>query len=731
MTEMEKLIDGYTKRIEQVAARLPESERDRVREAYRFALEAHDGQLRRSGEPYIMHPVAVAEIAQEIGLDTDSIVAALLHDVIEDTKFTFEDVKARFGEHIAMIVDGVSKLTRVQYTYKEDEQMENLRKMFLAMAKDIRVILIKIADRLHNMRTAQYWSDQKRREKALETMEIYAPLAHRLGMQRVKWELEDIALRCLDPVGYAEITEKVEEVEHTYQGFLENVQSRISAKLKEMGVKAEIYGRVKHVYSIYRKMYNQHKSLSEIYDLYAVRVIVDDVNDCYNVLGVVHDLYKPMPGRFKDYISTPKPNMYQSLHTTVIGREGMPFEVQIRTWEMHHTAEYGIAAHWKYKEGVQGDGEEADQKLEWVRRLLESQEDTDADEFLSNLKIDMFADEVFVFTPRGDVINLPAGATPIDFAYAIHTGVGNRMTGVRVGGRMVGYDYQLQNGDIVEILTSKVERGPSRGWLELAKTSEARNKIRQWFKKEKREENIAEGKARFEEQLQKLNISPSVLSGDVLEPVLRRVSFGSLEEMYAAIGYGGLTAMRAANRVRDELARQGKLGDKTAPPIPAAEPKKRPRRTESGVVVEGVENCMVKFSRCCTPVPGDEIVGFVTRGYGVSVHRRDCQNVAALMGEHERGRWINVYWAEEPGEHFTTGLELSARDRNNLVVDVMNVLSVQHVVVTSMNARRLEDGFSAINLAIEVKDLAMLKLVMGKLNNIQGIIQVTRKSFDG
>ena len=717
----------YGRRVENICAKMSKTDADRVRDAYRFALEAHEGQTRRSGEPYVMHPVAVAEIAQEIGLDVDSIVAALLHDVIEDTKFGFEDVRARFGQHIAEIVDGVSKLTRVQYTYKEDEQMENLRKMFLAMAKDIRVILIKIADRLHNMRTAQYWSDQKRREKALETMEIYAPLAHRLGMQRVKWELEDIALRCLDPIGYSEISEKVAEVDHSYSHFLDNVRARIGAKLAEVGIKAEIQGRLKHAYSIYRKMYNQHKSLAEIYDLYAVRVIVDDVNDCYNVLGIVHDIYKPMPGRFKDYISTPKPNMYQSLHTTVIGREGMPFEVQIRTWEMHHTAEYGIAAHWKYKEGVQTSEKDTDLKLEWVRRLLESQEDTDADEFLSNIKIDMFADEVFVFTPKGDVINLPAGATPIDFAYAIHTGVGNRMNGVRVNGRMVGYEYQLQNGDIVEVITTKQEHGPSRGWLDLAKTSEARNKIRQWFKREKREENIAEGRTRFEAQLQKLGISPAALTEEVLPSVLRRVSFGSLDEMYAAIGYGGLTAMRAANRVRDELLRQGRIATGKAV-IPQ---KKRPKKTESGVVVEGVENCLVKFSRCCMPVPGDEIIGFVTRGYGVSIHRTDCQNVETLGRAHERGRWINVYWAEEPGERFTTGLELSARDRQNLIVDVMNALAVQHVQVVSMTARRLEDGFSAINLAVEVKDLAMLKLIMAKLNNIQGVIQTTRKSFEG
>ncbi len=736
-------IDDVNAKFEEFYARceklIPPAGLSSIRRAYEVARDAHNGQLRRSGDPYIMHPAAVAEIALDIGLDEASIKAALLHDVIEDTPMTYADVANEFGEEVAVLVDGVTKLTRVQYTYKEDEQMENLRKMFLAMAKDIRVILIKIADRLHNMRTSEAWSEPKRREKALETMEIYAPLAHRLGMSRVKWELEDIALRCLDPIGYKEIIDVIADRETHYSNFLDNIHDVIQAKLDEAGIKADIKGRIKHVYSIYRKMYNQNKSLDEIYDFYAVRVIVDETVDCYNVLGIVHDAYKPMPGRFKDYISTPKPNMYQSLHTTVIGREGIPFEVQIRTWDMHRTAEYGIAAHWKYKDGVASSKQTVDQKLEWVRSILEAQEG-DADEFLSTLKVDMFADEVFVFTPKGDVISLPTGATPIDYAYAIHSSVGNRMTGAKVNGRIVGYDYQLKSGEIVEVLTSKVAHGPSRGWLEIVKTSEARNKIRQWFKKEARDENIAEGRARFEETLKKLGVEPSLITEDVLPQILKRVGFSSLEEMFAAIGYGGITAMRAANRVKDELKRLGKIGEKPTPPTieeviakpidsPTLPNRKAPKRTESGVVVEGIDNCLVKFARCCTPVPGDDIVGFVTRGYGVSVHRKDCQNAQSLA--KDAGRWISVYWAEKPEENYVTGLEISARDRPNLLVDVMTALTTLKVTVVSINARVLSDGYDALNLVVQVSSIEELKAMMAKINNIQGVVQVVRKGYEG
>ncbi|MDR1117078.1 MAG: bifunctional (p)ppGpp synthetase/guanosine-3',5'-bis(diphosphate) 3'-pyrophosphohydrolase [Oscillospiraceae bacterium] len=719
------------KRFEDILGKMaqgsPAVNTDRIKKAYEYARDSHAGQMRKSGEPYIIHPLEVAKIIFEMGMDEDSMISALLHDVIEDTEYGYEDIKREFGQSVATIVDGVTKLTRVQYTYKEDEQMENLRKMLLAMAKDIRVILIKIADRLHNMRTSEYWDEQKRRDKALETMEIYAPLAHRLGIQRIKSELEDLALKCLDPVGYKEITDELSEREANHQNFLAHIKENLSEKLVEYGIKAEIQSRIKHVYSIYRKMYNQQKAMYEIYDLYAVRIVVDEMVDCYNVLGIVHDVYKPIPGRFKDYISTPKPNLYKSLHTTVIGREGMPFEVQIRTWEMHHTAEYGIAAHWKYKSGVQG-GVSLDQKLEWVRRLLETQEDADADEFIRTLKIDMFADEVFVFTPKGDVINLPAGATPIDFAYAIHSAVGNRMTGAKVNGKIATYDYLLQNGDIVEIITSKTIHGPSRGWLEIAKTPEARNKIRQWFKKEKREENIARGREMFETQIRKLGFSPADISGeDVLPSVLKRVSFGSLEELYAAIGYGGITSIRAANRVRDELVRLNKLGkEETA----VKAPPKKPKRSESGVIVEGIDNCLVKFSRCCTPVPGDDIIGFVTRGYGVSIHCKDCQNVSALERAHDEGRWLKVYWAEETGDKYETSIELSAKDRPDLVVDIMTALSAMHISVNLLNARRFSDGYNVVNMAFDVKDIEQLRLALTRLARINGVVRVSRKSYD-
>lgn len=709
---------------------LQDSDADRIRDAFSFGAAAHEGQVRKDGSPYITHPLAVAEIIADMGLDMDSVIAAILHDVIEDTEVSYDDIKKRFGPAVAELVDGVTKLTRVQYTSKEDEQMENLRKMFLAMAKDIRVILIKIADRLHNMRTISAHTEEKRREKALETMEIYAPLAHRLGMQRIKCELEDRALQCLDPIGYKEITDELAERESNHADFLEHIKDRVRQALEENNINATIEGRIKHVYSIYRKMYNQQKAMYEIYDLYAVRVIVDELVDCYNVLGIVHDIYKPIPGRFKDYISTPKPNMYQSLHTTVIGREGMPFEIQIRTREMHRTAEYGIAAHWKYKQGVEGDLS-LDSKLEWVRRLLEAQEDTDADEFIRTLKIDMFADEVFVFTPKGDVINLPAGATPIDFAYAIHSAVGNRMIGVKVNGRIAGYDYLLQNGDIIEILTSKQAHGPSRGWLELAKTSEARNKIRQWFKKEKREENIAQGREMFESHLKKIGVQlADILQEDVLQQYLKRMSFGTIDELYAAIGYGGITALRAANRARDELIRLNKLKTDNKLAEQPAKPK-RPKRTESGVIVEGIENCLVKFSRCCTPIPGDDIIGFVTKGYGVSIHRKDCSNVLALGKTHDEGRWIKVYWAEETNDKYETSIEISAKDRPDLVVDIMTALSSMKVPVSAINARRFNDGYDAISIAMDIKDLDELKLVATKLNHLSGVVQVTRKSFDG
>ena len=549
---MDPILERYQALEDKVAAYTPNLDTKRLFDAFTYADAEHHGQLRKSGEPYIIHPLAVADIVADLGLDVDSVIAALLHDCIEDTDATHEEIAKKFGKSVAELVEGVTKLTRVQYVSKEEEQMENLRKMLMAMAKDIRVILIKICDRLHNMRTMEYQSARKQKEKALETMEIYAPIAHRLGMQRIKWELEDTSLQYLDPIGYREIADELAARSSAHEEFLAGIQKRIQDRLDEEGIRCTIYGRVKHIYSIYRKMYTQNKTMDEIFDLYAFRVIVDDMPECYNVLGVIHDLFNPVLGRFKDYISTPKPNGYQSLHTTVIGREGIPFEVQIRTWEMHHTAEYGIAAHWKYKQGMANAKLGTEEAFEWVRKLLESQQDVDAEEFVRTMRVDLFADEVFVFTPRGDVINLPAGATPIDFAYNIHSAVGNHMTGAKVNGRMVTFDTPLKNGDIVEVITSKSAHGPSRDWMKICKSNEARNKIRQWFKKERREENIATGRASFESELKHVGLSLAAITAeDVLPFILRKVRFGTLDELYAAIGYGGMSAQKAVVRVKD------------------------------------------------------------------------------------------------------------------------------------------------------------------------------------
>lgn len=701
----------------------PSLDRERLRAAYDFTCLAHEGQLRKSGEPYAIHPVEVALIVAEMNLDADSVVAALLHDTIEDTGFDYQSIKARFGAQVADLVDGVTKLTRVEYTTKEEQQMENLRKMFLAMARDIRVILIKIADRLHNMRTSEYWSEQKRREKSLETMELYAPLAHRLGIQRIKWELEDLALKNLDPVAYREITQDLADRETQHVDFLNLVKAAIAARMEEVGIPSSIEGRVKHIYSIYRKMYSQHKALFEIYDLYAVRVIVDTVADCYNVLGFIHDLFKPIPGRFKDYISTPKPNMYQSLHTTVIGREGMPFEVQIRTWDMHRIAEYGIAAHWEYKEGKAGD-KDLNRRLEWVRRLLETQQETDAEEFIKSIKVDMFADEVFVFTPKGAVINLPLGAGIIDFAYAIHSAVGNRMMGAKVNGKMTSLDYCLQNGDIVEIITGNTH-GPSRDWLKMVKTSEARNKIKQWFKKERYEENVAQGKADFERELKRTGISIQTIM-EVLSAALKRMSFSNIDEMYAALGYGGLTVTRAINRFRDELVRVNRqLHIKTIPEKP--EKPKKPKKSISGIIVEGLDNCMVKFSRCCMPVPGDEIVGFITRGFGVSIHRSDCGSALQMQQTGEKGRWVEVRWADEIKETYHTDLTVTANDRQALLIDIMASITGSRLPVQSLSAKTYDNGTAVVKLTVEVTGSEQLMSLRNDLARVSGVTSVTRE----
>ena len=713
---------------------------EQIRSAYAYAREHHGAQLRRDGTPYITHPLQVAQIVAEMRLDSESIIAALLHDCIEDTDSTYEDIAKRFGVTVADVVDGVTKLTRVKYSTMEEEQMENLRKMLFAMSRDIRVILIKIADRLHNMRTMEYQTPAKQKKKAFETMEIYAPIAHRLGMQKVKWELEDLSLKYLDPVAYADINQKLEAASAEHDQFMSAVQSELTARLTELGIpNATVYGRVKHPYSIYRKMYAQEKTMEEVYDLFAFRVLVDSVADCYNVLGVVHDLYKPILGRFKDYIATPKPNMYQSLHTTVIGEDGIPFEVQIRTYDMHAIDEYGVAAHWKYKQGITKEGGEG--TYEWIRRLLENQEDADAEDFIHSLKIDMFSDEVFVFTPRGDVINLPAGATPIDFAYSIHSVIGNTMVGAKVNGRMVGFDYQLHNGDVVEISTSKAAHGPSRDWMKTAKSSEARSKIRQWFKRERREENIAQGRASFEAELKHVGLTMSqITASDVLPSILKRVSFQSLDEMYAAIGYGGLTALKAVNRVRDELlqinraAAMAKAAEEAAARASqeaarAAQQSALPKKvkSEKGIVVEGLSNCLVKFSKCCAPVPGDEIIGFITRGYGVSVHRKDCPNAdPERRTPADQGRWIKVTWSDDVYESYTTSLEVVCKDRDGLLVDISTALSASKVSVTSLNSHTTTDGFAIFHLTISVTDARQLDHVMRKLHQISGVMKVSR-----
>ena len=725
----------YDHLVETIHQYNPSADFAQIDKAFRYADTHHNGQLRKDGSPFITHPLAVAQIiAEELRLDSESIEAALMHDCIEDTSATYAEVKKRFGSSVADIVEGVTKLTRVQWTSHEEEQAENLRKMLMAMAKDIRVILIKLADRTHNMRTMEYQTAEKQRQKSLETMEIYAPIAHRLGMQRIKWELEDLSLKYLDPVGYDEITRSLEAKQSEHEAFMERVQAQIEERLKEQHVPyLKVYGRMKHPYSIYRKMYAQNKTMDEVLDLFAFRVIVDTVADCYNVLGIIHDLYRPILGRFKDYIGTPKPNMYQSLHTTVIGADGIPFEVQIRTEEMHEIAEYGVAAHWKYKQGISGNAGE--HNYEWVRRLLENQENTDAEEFVHTLKVDMFADEVFVFSPRGDVTNLPAGATPIDFAYSIHSAIGNRMTGAKVNGRIAPLDYQLKNGDIVEILTSKNAHGPSRDWLKIAKSSEARSKIRQWFKKERREENIINGRISFEAELKHLGIPMSdVLGTDIEAALLKKTSFGSMDEMYAAIGYGGFSAQKAVNRIHDEIVKLEKQRkEERAATVPVdnsgATRPAVPKRTKSeqGIVVEGLSNCLVKFSKCCTPVPGDEIVGFITRGYGVSVHRCDCPNAAIERRKpEERGRWIKVSWGTDVKESYQTALDIYAKDRLDLVLDVSAALSSSQTRVASINATTTADGFAVIHLSIFISDAQHLAAVMRRLHQISGVMKVDR-----
>ncbi len=716
--------------IAQIAAGFSEEEGKDILRAYAFAAEAHKDQRRKSGEPYIMHPVAVACNIDQMGLDAESVMAGLLHDTVEDTNVTCADIAREFSPAVAMLVDGVTKLTKMEhtaYSTKEEQQMEDLRKMFIAMAKDIRVIMIKLADRLHNMRTIQFQKPQKQRDISVETMEIYAPLAHRLGMQGVKWELEDRSLKILDPVGYQEISDYLEDKSHGFSEFLDKTKARIEEKLAQVGISCQVKARLKSVYSIYRKLYGQNLSFAELYDICATRIIVKELTDCYNVLGLIHDLYKPVPGRFKDYISTPKPNGYQSLHTVVIGTEGIPFEVQIRTEEMDHRAEYGIAAHWKYKDGLKGSQKE--EAFAWVRQLIENQQDTDASDFIKNIKTDLFADEVYVFTPRGDIINLPLGATPIDFAYAIHSAVGNRMTGAKVNGRIVPIDYQLKSGEIVDVITAKNATGPKRDWMQIVKTNSARSKIKQWFKKERRDENITEGREVFERELRANLLYDAFQQPELQSVILKRFEYPNLEELYAAIGYGGVALNRVIGKIRDEVMRQRAAEAKEAKleaKLAAQAARQEKSTADSGVVVEGIGNCMVKFAKCCSPVPGDPIIGFITRGYGVSVHRQDCINVRAARKSGEDGRWIKTEWATAEKHSYHAAIKVTAKSSVGLGGEVLMQLANMKINVSEMTARDNEDGYCDLYLTIGVTGKEQLELVIARLSRTSGVVEVKR-----
>ena len=726
MTALKSKLDQFEKKVKEIYG---EESFYKVKKAYDFAEQAHSGQYRSSGEPFVVHPLEVALILIDLGLDIDTIAAGLLHDVVEDTGIKIEELEEAFGSEVAKLVDGVTKLGKIAYKTKEEQQVENLRKMFLAMAKDIRVIIIKLADRLHNLRTLEYVDEDKQREKAYETLEIYAPLAHRLGIFRVKWELEDTSLRYIDPKGYYDLVEKVAAKRREREAYIQDVIQTLKEKMAEANIEGEIEGRPKHFYSIYRKMYMQHKSFEEIYDLLAIRVIVNTVKDCYGVLGIAHTLWKPIPGRFKDYIAVPKPNMYQSLHTTVIGPKGELFEIQIRTWEMHRTAEYGIAAHWKYKEGRKSSSE-LDEKLAWLRQILEWQSDLkDAREFMETLKIDLFTDEVFVFTPKGDVIDLPKGANPLDFAYAIHSAVGNKCIGAKVNGKIVPLDYQLQTGDIVEILTSpSPNHGPSRDWLKMVKTSRAKNKIKQWFKKERREENIDKGKEMLEREARRQGYTLSqLLKTEWVEAIWRKYGFHSLDDMYSALGYGGITTHQVLLRLIDEYKKANKTELQKISDITTKEeqkPQKQKESTDRGVKVKGIENVMVRFSKCCNPLPGDDIIGYITRGRGVSIHRTDCINLKDPFIEKQR--LIEVDWTDQYRASYSAEIQIAAQDRQRLLADITKVMSDMKIDVTAVNARTTRRKQVVINLTLEVNNIDQLDRVMRQLKKISDVTDVFR-----
>ena len=731
VNHMENGSEYYAELGKLVNATYPEAEAKKIESAFEFAFNAHNGQLRKSGEAYIIHPVAVAKILIGFGMDYQSVIAALLHDVVEDTPVTSEDVKKLFGQDVALLVEGVTKLGKVPLASREEQQAENLRKLLLAMSEDIRVIIIKLADRLHNMRTLKYVPEQKRRDTAKETIEIYAPIAHRLGIRPVKEELEDLAISYLDPVAYEEIKRALAEQEPQRKEFLDSIKEKISARVKTVVQDATIEGRIKSVHGIYRKMYMQGKSFEEIYDIYAVRLIVNTVSDCYNCLGVIHDMYKPISGRFKDYISTPKPNMYQSLHTTVIGSEGIPFEVQIRTVEMHKTAEYGIAAHWKYKLGYKDA--ESNKRIEkgigWVHDLLEAQSESgDVSDIVNTIKHDFVSEEVFVFTPKGDVICLPVGATVIDFAYAIHSAVGNKMTGAKVDKHIVPLTHVVKTGEIVEVLTSSQPgKGPSRDWLKIVTTSEARTKIRTWFKKERREENIVEGKQEFERELRRNNITPDEEQASALmQTIIEKQRMATDDDFYAALGYGGIILSKIMPMIKEEY-------NKLAKTAPEKEVKYKQARTVSseGVVVDGIGNCLVKLSRCCNPIPGDEIIGFITRGHGVSVHKRDCPNVPAVINAApEPERWIRVYWSENTKTDFSASMLLTCLSGKTTMNDIFTALNSIHVTVYSINTRDTKDGRMLINITVNANSVEHMKSMMARLSKLSGVLSVDRSGAD-
>lgn len=709
--------------IEKIKQYNPQADIEKVRKAYNFAKSAHEGQLRNSGEDFIIHPVNVAMILADINMDVSTIIAGLLHDVIEDTENSYDLVKEEFGKEVANLVDGVTKLKKIQYKTKEERKAENLRKMVVAMAKDIRVIIIKLTDRLHNMRTLEYMSDEKKKEKALETLEIYAPIANRLGIFRIKWELEDLSLRYIDPEGYYDLVDKVSKKRKEREEYINKVIDKLDNKLNEVDIESEISGRPKHFYSIYRKMVYQNKTFEQIFDLTAIRVIVNSIKDCYGVLGIVHTMWKPIPGRFKDYIAMPKQNMYQSLHTTLIGPSGEIFEIQIRTWDMHRTAEYGIAAHWKYKEGNK-DENNFDKKLSWLRQMMEWQKETkDPKEFMESLKIDLFTNEVFVFTPKGDVINLPAGSTPIDFAYRVHTAVGNKCVGAKVDGRIVPLDYKLKNGNIITVLTSPNSNGPSRDWLKIVKSSQAKSKIKQWFKKEEKSDNIIKGRDKLEKEVKREGYKlTEILKDEWLEKVVEKLSFNKIDDLYAALGFGSITLAQITTKLKEYHKEYYKKDDEPVK-VHNQVKSKRKRKQNQGINISGIDNVKVRFARCCNPVPGDDIKGYITRGRGVSVHRSDCPNILDLGKDQ---RFIHVEWAKEDKTSYQAEIQVKGTDRPGLLSEITILLSEANLFVSSLNARTNKERLAIINLTLEIKDINQLNNLMKRFKRIRGVLDVYR-----